>query len=96
MRPFLRLANNTQRRLFSSTPSQTFRFTSTVFTKTNMPIATSQSNGNANGAMKDGGWAQMEWLAAKDVTVEFGGQANVDYLKRVSFDFSSTPLLDFI
>lgn len=61
-----------------------------------MPVATSQSNGNANGAMKDGGLAQMEWLAAKDVTVEFGGQANIDYLKRVSFDFSSTPLFAFI
>jgi hypothetical protein len=51
-----------------------------------MPIATSQSNGHGG---KDGGLGQMEWLAAQDVTAEFGGQANVDYLKRVSYDFSS-------
>ena len=35
------------------------------------------------------GLKEVEWVAAKDVSAEVGGQANVDYLKRVSYDFSS-------
>jgi len=52
-----------------------------------MPIATSQANGAAKDVIN--GLNQMEWIAAKDVSAEVGGQANVDYLKRVSYDFSS-------
>jgi hypothetical protein len=57
-----------------------------------MPIAT---NGNGNGHVLGAGSGESiakatKWLAANDVTAEVGGQANVDYLKRVSFDFSST------
>jgi hypothetical protein len=57
-----------------------------------MPIAT---NGNGNGHIHEAGSGEgaakaPNWLAANDVTAEVGGQANVDYLKRVSFDFSST------
>ena len=52
-----------------------------------MPIATPQTNGAAKEVIN--GLNQMEWIAAKDVSAEVGGQANVDYLKRVSYDFSS-------
>jgi hypothetical protein len=58
-----------------------------------MPIATPavNSSSNSNGSYKEvvNGLNEMEWLAAKDVSAEVGGQANVDYLKRVSYDFSS-------
>jgi hypothetical protein len=49
-------------------------------------------NGNGNEHVNGQGSGDVQatkWLAANDVTAEVGGQANVDYLKRVSFDFSS-------
>jgi hypothetical protein len=57
-----------------------------------MPIATNgNGNGHLHGAASGESIAKAtKWLAANDVTAEVGGQANVDYLKRVSFDFSST------
>ena len=56
-----------------------------------MPIATQvQTPGTGHGAKEVmNGLKEVEWLAANDVSAEVGGQANVDYLKRVSYDFSS-------
>ena len=56
-----------------------------------MPIATQvQTPGTGHGAKEVmHGLKEVEWLAANDVSAEVGGQANVDYLKRVSYDFSS-------
>ena len=50
-----------------------------------MPVATS-TNGNGNG---HGATRTFKWLAANDVTAEVGGEANVEHLKRTSYDFSS-------
>jgi hypothetical protein len=58
-----------------------------------MPIATQvQTPGTGHGVKEVmNGLKEFEWVAAKDVSAEVGGQANVDYLKRVSYDFSSKP-----
>lgn len=79
MRPILRLISNTR----------TFRSTSI----NRMPIATQvQTPGTGNGAKEViSALKGMEWIASKDVSADIGGQANVDYLKRVSYDFSSEP-----
>ena len=85
MRPILPYSN----RLLStiSISARTFRSTSI----NRMPIATQvQTPGTGHGAKEVmNGLKEVEWLAANDVSAEVGGQANVDYLKRVSYDFSS-------
>jgi hypothetical protein len=86
MRPFLQFNH---RLLSTRISTRTFQSTSI----SRMPIATPavNSSSNSNGSYKEvvNGLNEMEWLAAKDVSAEVGGQANVDYLKRVSYDFSS-------
>jgi hypothetical protein len=53
-----------------------------------MPIATSSTSTSTKSEINTK-LAGMEWLAAKDVSAEVGGQANVESLKRVSYDLSS-------
>ena len=54
-----------------------------------MPIATFNGNGQVNGN-GNGATRSFKWLAARDVTAEVGGEANVEQLRRTSYDFSST------
>lgn len=55
-----------------------------------MPIATRPNGANVVSGNGIGETSKpMKWLAAGDVTVEIGGQTNVDKLRQVSYDFSS-------
>jgi hypothetical protein len=87
MRPILQYSN----RLLSTISTSTRTFRSNSINR--MPIATQVPTPGTGHGAKDvmNGLKDMEWVAAKDVSAEVGGQANVDYLKRVSYDFSSEP-----